>query len=71
MAVHNFAAKLAQAKLATKADIADFVKELHFHDKLNHIIKKATLNKTKHALVENKINKFKKQNKIKHLNQCQ
>ena len=69
--VHNFAAKLAQAKLATKADIADFVKELHFDDKLNNIIKKATLNKTKHTLVENKINKFKKINKIKHLNQCQ
>ena len=71
LTVHNFAAKLAQAKLATKADIADFVKELHFDDKLNNIIIKATLNKTRHTLVENKINKFEKINKIKHLNQCQ
>ena len=71
LTVHNFAAKLAQAKLATKADIADFVKELHFDDKLNNIIKKAALNKTKYTLVENKINKFKKINKIKHLNQFQ
>ena len=30
----TFAARLAQAKLATKADIADFVKKTDFDEKL-------------------------------------
>ena len=33
----NFATRLAQAKLTTKADIADFVKEADFDNKLKNI----------------------------------
>ena len=51
----NFAARLTQAKLSAKADIADFVKERDFNNKLKNINKKSTSNKTKHALAENEI----------------
>ena len=37
--------KRAQAKLAAKAGINDFVKDIDFHDKLKYIHKKVTLNK--------------------------
>ena len=33
----NFAARLNQANLATKADIADFVEKTDFHDKLKNL----------------------------------
>ena len=36
----TFAARLTQAKLATKADIADFVKKTDFDEKLKKITKK-------------------------------
>ena len=45
--------KRAQAKLAAKAGINDFVKDIDFHDKLKYIHKKVTLNKKKHVLVQN------------------
>ena len=38
--VDNFDARLKQAKLAAKADIADFVKKTDFNDKLNIFNKK-------------------------------
>ena len=44
-------AKIKQAKLASKDDIADFVKEAYFEDKQININQKITLNKTKHILV--------------------
>ena len=54
MTADNFAAILAQAKLVTNNDIADFVKETDFDKKLKNINKKVTSNnKTKHVLVEN------------------
>ena len=57
----NFAAILAQAKLVTKDDIADFVKETDFDKKLKNINKKvASNNKTKHVLVENEPDKLSK-----------
>ena len=43
-----FASILAQAKLATKDDISDFVKKKNFDNKLKNILKKVTLNNTKH-----------------------
>ena len=44
---NNFAVILAQAKLAAKADLADFVKKTDFDDKLKNLNKKVTSNKTK------------------------
>ena len=51
----NFVAKLAQAKLATKDGIADFVKETDFDQKIKNLNKKVISNKTKHVLVEKKL----------------
>ena len=51
----NFVAKLAQAKLATKDGIADFVKETDFYQKIKNLNKKVISNKTKHVLVEKKL----------------
>ena len=43
----NLSARLAQANLATKAGIANFVKETDFDNKLINLNKKVTSNKTK------------------------
>ena len=51
--VENFPARLAQESLASKSDIANFVKKKDFDDKLQNLNKKVTSNKTKHLLVEN------------------
>ena len=40
MAVDNFPATLAQAKLTTRDDNVDFVKEIHFDNKLKNTNKK-------------------------------
>ena len=48
----NFPGRLAEVKWATKADIADFIKETAFDKKLKNINKKVTSNKTKHVLVQ-------------------
>ena len=45
----NFAARLAQAKLATKADVANFVKDTDFDNKLKKYIKKLLQIKKIHA----------------------
>ena len=58
LTVDNFAARLAQAKLATKADIADFVKEADFDNKLENLNKKVTSNKAKHVLIENELHEL-------------
>ena len=55
--LHNFAARLAQANLESKGDIANIVKKTYFDDKLKHFNKKVTSNKTKHLLVENEFKK--------------
>ena len=47
----NFPARLAQANLATKSDIVNFVDKTDFDDKLKNLNKKVTSNKTKHVLV--------------------
>ena len=51
----SFAARLAQANLANKNDISDFVKKTDFYDKLKHLNKRVTSNKTKHVEAEKKI----------------
>ena len=51
----DFAAKLKQAKLATKDDIADFIKRTNFDEKLKKITKKI-LQITKHVEGEKKLN---------------
>ena len=53
-----FAARLAQANLASKTDIANFIKKTNFDDKLKKLNKKFTSNETKHVFVENKLKKL-------------
>ena len=50
--VDNFAARRAQTSLVNKVDIADFVKETDFDNKLKNINIKVTSNKTKHKILE-------------------
>ena len=59
----KFAARLAQANLASKNDIAAFVKKINFDDKIKNLNKKVTSNKLKHLVVENELKNQ------KHLNQ--
>ena len=54
-----FAARLAQANLATESDIADFVNKTDFDDKLKDLSKRVTSSKTKHLLVENEKENYK------------
>ena len=60
----NFTAGLAQANLASKSDIANFVKKADFDDKLKNLNKNVTSNKTKHVLVENELNELSKKVKV-------
>ena len=52
LTAENFAARLVEAKIATKADIADLIKKTDFDDKLKNLNKKVTSNKTKHVEAE-------------------
>ena len=61
----TFTARLKQATLATKGDIAVFVKKTNFDDKLKKLYKEFTSNKPKHLLVENELKKL--QDKIQEL----
>ena len=58
--LEDFAARLAQANLASKNDIANFVKKTDFNDKLKtkNLNKKVTSNKTKHILIENELERL-------------
>ena len=51
----HFAATLAQAKLASKADIVNFVRETDFDNKLKNINKNVSLNKTEHLEAQKKL----------------
>ena len=51
----NFAARLAQVNLATKSDIANFVKKTDFDGKLKHLNKKVISNRTKYLPIKNKL----------------
>ena len=48
----NVAKKSKQAKLASKNDIAEFVKKTDFHKKLRTILNKVIPNKTRHVETE-------------------
>ena len=54
----TFAPGLVQANLASKNDIANFVKKADFYEKLKNLNKKITSNKTKHVIAENELNKL-------------
>ena len=54
----NFAARLAQANLASKNDISNFIKKPNFDDKLKNLNKKITLNKAKHVLLQNELKNY-------------
>ena len=54
----NFAVNFAQANLESKNNIANFIKNTDFDDKLKNVNKKVISNKTKHVLVENKLNEL-------------
>ena len=59
MTADNFAARLAQAKSATKDDIADFVKKkTEFDNKIKRLMKKITLNETKNVLFRNELDEL-------------
>ena len=58
MTADNFAARLAQAKSATKDDIADFVKKTDFNNKIKRLMKKVTLNETKNILFRNELDEL-------------
>ena len=52
--------QIQQENLASKNYIAALVKKTDFDDKLKSLNKNITLNKTKHVLVENQLNKLSK-----------
>ena len=57
----NFAARLKQANLASKSDIANFVNKTDFDNKLLSFNKKIDLNKTKDVIVDNELNQLSKE----------
>ena len=58
LTAENFTARLKQANLAAEDDITDFIKKTDFDDKLKHLNKKVTSNKSKHLLIENELKTF-------------
>ena len=56
----NFAARLKQANVASKSDIANFVNKTDFDNKLLSFNKRINSNKAKHVLVENELNELTK-----------
>ena len=54
--VENITARLKEAKLIAKNDIADFVKKIYFDGKLIDTSKKVISNKTRYVEVQNKLN---------------
>ena len=60
----NFTASLAEANLGSKNDIANFVKETDFDNKLNNLNENVTSNIIKHVLIENELNKLSEKVKV-------
>ena len=58
LTLENTTGRLAQANLASKNDIANFIKKTDFDDKLKKLNENVTSNKTKHVLVENELNEL-------------
>ena len=57
LTAETFAARLAQANLATKSNNVNFVSTTDFDEKLKKLKKKVTSNKTKHFLAKNELKK--------------
>ena len=57
LAAENFAARLAQANLASKNNIANFIKKTDLDNKLKTLNEKVTSNKSKQLLIENELRK--------------
>ena len=53
-----FTARLAKSSLASKRDIANFVKKTDFDDKLKNMNKNVISRKTKHAIIEDELNEL-------------
>ena len=60
----SFTARLAQANLASKNDIANFLKKTDFYDKLKTLNKKFTSNETKHVFDEMNKKKYRHVNQV-------
>ena len=56
--LESFAVRLAQANLASKSDIANFVKKADIDDKLKNLNTKVTSSKSKHLIVGNELKKL-------------
>ena len=52
LTAENFTARLAQANLASKSNITNFVKKTDFDDKLNNLNKNFTTNKQNMCLLK-------------------
>ena len=57
LTAENVAARLAQANLASKNNIANFIKKTDLDNKLKTLNEKVTSNKSKHLLIENELRK--------------
>ena len=60
LTAENFDARLKQENLASKRDITNFTKKREIDNILLSFDKRINSNKTKHVLVENKLNELKK-----------
>ena len=58
LTAENVAARLAQGNLASKSDIANYVKKTDFTEKLKNLKKKVRSKKTEHWLIENEFKKL-------------
>ena len=58
LTLENFAARLAQANLASKNYIANFVKKTDFDEKPKNLHKNVTSSETKHVFIENELNEL-------------
>ena len=64
LTLENFTARSALANLPSKNDINNFVRKTDFGDKLKNLNQKVTENKTRHTVVETKLNGLEKKVKI-------
>ena len=58
LTAENFTARLKQANLTTKSDIASFVKKTDFDDQLKNLNKNVVSDKSKHLLVKSEFKKL-------------
>ena len=58
LTAETFAARLEQANLASQSDIANFINKIDFDNKVSGFNKRIDTNKTKHTLVENRLNEL-------------